>query len=593
MSPFGLSGCRETQRLWRRRRFTQQPDNSKRATAPSLLGSTLLGPSLPHPSGPTLSEWCFILFFFFWVREKRHWDWIPNFGQSRSNKDGQSWFGQKRSWPKNHHHTQMTMIHLSAHTIRIQTRSPNKKNAATQADSWHTDNTDGLLVTKLKWTISTLDTVTQQTDIIETKKKALPQHNSPTKLRELLNAHKQHVTSDTGNRHHKSVCTTPSTKPPNTLSLNVCFVQIEKSAFSRTQTTLDQDLPHNLKSLRNNHDLYKVPLFNLEIAQNSQSTEKTTTQHSTTTTNVHKAPAVRTQIRWQNMMSTPTLNILFTTTIHHVCDRRTPKTDLKHCNCQPDHTTTRHQTTKRKCRNTTPPHHRSSNAYGFCTSSFAEQRVTSNTRHAHQRNRPCVPKRLRTCDSWARLFAHTQNSPITLTRTMCWRLWSVNQTMQHASMLSLMSHDADRNHKLTQQHMTFSAWQSPIMMIKRAFENWDRAQSQSSHQKQCATTRHHTATTIQRTRCKFIPKPMWPSTMDTEWTEKTHRLNNNTQDWLIIAKNSEHTRINKMWRNRKNAQRNHTTTSVESLMSTTYMLIRMTDNTLRQHLNPSAPEINL
>ena len=82
-----------------------------------------------------------------------------------------------------------------------------------KADPWHINNTDGLQVKKLKWTISTFDTITQQTDIIETKKKkALPQHNSPTKLRKLINAHgfhKQYVTSDTGNHHHEWVCITP------------------------------------------------------------------------------------------------------------------------------------------------------------------------------------------------------------------------------------------------------------------------------------------------------------------------------------------------------------------------------------------------
>ena len=187
----------------------------------------------------------------------------------------------KTNAAKNHHNT-TTMIHVPAHKVGTQAHSPDnmspptlhilktetvhahkwrlpkKKMMLHKADSWHTNNTDGLVVTKLKWTISTFDTFTQQTDIIE---KTVPRH-STTKLRELLNAHKQHVTSDTGNRHHKSVCTTPhsdnlrsttcrgriqlSTKPPNTLSLRRwCLLRAnwQECTFSRTRST---DLPHNL-----------------------------------------------------------------------------------------------------------------------------------------------------------------------------------------------------------------------------------------------------------------------------------------------------------------------------------------------------------
>ena len=98
--------------------------------------------------------------------------------------------------------------------------------------------------------------------------------------------------------------------------------------------------------------------------------------------------------------------------------------------------------------NTTPPphpitpprqpllrcvHHPSSSAHGFCTGSFAEQRVTSDTGHAHQRNRPCVPKRPTACDSWARLFAHTQNYPKPLAHHASDNFSIVHQIMQHAS----------------------------------------------------------------------------------------------------------------------------------------------------------------
>ena len=83
---------------------------------------------------------------------------------------------------------------------------------------------------------------------------------------------------------------------------------------------------------------------------------------------------------------------------------------------------------------TTPPrqpllrcvHHPSSSTHNFCIVSFAEK-LSDNTH----------PNNVR-------------------------RIWNVNQIMQHALMLSLISHDENRNHKLTQKHMTFSAWQSPI-----------------------------------------------------------------------------------------------------------------------------------
>ena len=202
---------------------------------------------------------------------------------------------------------------------------PTKKWRCTKRTPWHTNNTDGLVVTKLKWTISTLDTITQQNSHHRNqKKKALPRHYTPTKLRKLIDAHafhKQHVTSDTGNRHHEWVCITPhsdnlrsttcrgriqlSTKPPNTLSLRRwCLLRTnwQESTFSRTRST---DLPHNLNPSA------------IEIATQfamSQWTENTTTQHCTTMTHVCIALAVRTQVRSQN-----TLNILIITTIHHVC----------------------------------------------------------------------------------------------------------------------------------------------------------------------------------------------------------------------------------------------------------------------------------
>ena len=79
------------------------------------------------------------------------------------------------------------------------------------------------------------------------------------------------------------------------------------------------------------------------------------------------------------------------------------------------HPTTPPRQPRRKC-----VHHPSSCAHGFCIRSFAEQRVTSDTGHAHQRNRPCVPKRQTECDSWARWFTQTQHYPITRAQTMRW-----------------------------------------------------------------------------------------------------------------------------------------------------------------------------
>ena len=125
---------------------------------------------------------------------------------------------------------------------------------------------------------------------------------------------------------------------------------------------------------------------------------------------------------------------------------------------------------------TTQRHHAKmcpSNAHGFCVRSFEEQRVTSNTGNAHQRNRPCVPKRQTECDSWARLFAHTQHSPITLAQTIRWIISIVDQIMQNASMLSLMSASSMTNIiNITWHNNTrpIPAAKSPIIHIKRAFE---------------------------------------------------------------------------------------------------------------------------
>ena len=58
------------------------------------------------------------------------------------------------------------------------------------------------------------------------------------------------------------------------------------------------------------------------------------------------------------------------------------------------HPTTPPRQPRRKC-----VHHPSSCAHGFCIRSFEQQCVTSDTGHAHQRNRPCVPKRQTECDS--------------------------------------------------------------------------------------------------------------------------------------------------------------------------------------------------
>ena len=110
-----------------------------------------------------------------------------------------------------------------------------------------------------------------------------------------------------------------------------------------------------------------------------------------------------------------------------------------------------------------------------------------------------------------------------------------------------MSHDADRNPKLTQKHMTFTAWQSPIIMIKRAFEKLRSrtisiVASKTVWNNITLHCHNHPMHAVQ------ISKPMWLASMDTERSEKTSRLNDNTQDWLIIAKNSEDTLIDKMWR---------------------------------------------
>ena len=253
----------------------------------------------------------------------------------------------------------MTMIHLSAHTVRIQTRSPNKK----------------MLLHKRTRGTPTIPMAFWSRNWNEQFPLSTQSHNkltsSKSKKKSLATTQFSHKTARTTQRT-QTTCHIWHWQSPSQISVHhsvnqttqhtiaQCLLRTnwEERIFKNSNNNTRPRSSTQSQSLRNNQDLYKVPLFNLEIAQNSQSTEKTTTQHSTTTTDVHKAPAVRTQIRWQNMMSSPTLNILFTTTIHHVCDRRTSKTDLKHCNCQPDHTTTRHQATKRKCRNTTTPHHR-------------------------------------------------------------------------------------------------------------------------------------------------------------------------------------------------------------------------------------------
>ena len=97
--------------------------------------------------------------------------------------------------------------------------------------------------------------------------------------------------------------------------------------------------------------------------------------------------------------------------------------------------------------------------------------------------------------------------------------------------------------------MTFSAWQSPNHHDQtRIMRNWDRAQSQSSHQKQCwnnITLHCHNHPTARGANFETHVTLL-------QWTpndqKKTSRLNDNTQDWLIIAKNSEDTLIDKMWR---------------------------------------------
>ena len=136
--------------------------------------------------------------------------------------------------------------------------------------------------------------------------------------------------------------------------------------------------------------------------------------------------------------------------------------------------------------------------------------------------------------------------PITLAQTMCGTIWSVNQIMQHASMLSLMSQDEDRNHKLTQKtHGLFCLRISNQDDQTRIWKLRSSTISIVASETMCNNNTQH---------CSNHPThavQIHSETHVTEWTEKTSRLNDNTQDWLIIPQNSDDTLIDKMCRMEK------------------------------------------
>ena len=109
-----------------------------------------------------------------------------------------------------------------------------------------------------------------------------------------------------------------------------CFVHVDNSVEVKTKTTThNQNLPAKSKSVGGTIPLVP-PSSIVEIARNPRPDDKkknAATHHQLTTTDTF-IPLPHTKIgtldEWTKKMSPPTLHILITGTIHHVCTRRTP-----------------------------------------------------------------------------------------------------------------------------------------------------------------------------------------------------------------------------------------------------------------------------
>ena len=199
-----------------------------------------------------------------------------------------------------------------------------------------------------------------------------------------------------------------------------CFVHVDNSVEVKAKTTThNQNLPAKSKSVGGKIFLGVPPSTIVEIACNPRpdNKKKSATHHQQTTTDTSIVTLPIKKKNWTphqsaNKISPPTLHILITGTIHHVCSQRTPRGTrdtttipmtvtnfhLKHTITQTtDIIATKKNAAPQHCTTTTlrEPfincvHHQHSNAHDFNKSSAADQHVTSHigNRKHEWRNTP-------------------------------------------------------------------------------------------------------------------------------------------------------------------------------------------------------------